>query len=194
MTSYALVSPVRNEQATLGAVGLTLYKQTVPPDEWVIVDDHSLVRLLPFARAIRSPLPADDDVNSGAVRARDVYAFEAGVENFTGSYDFVGKLDGDVALISDYYERLLERFDADPTLGVAGGVCYENGSPVAVTTQGSVRGAARLYRWDCWERVTPLDKHLGWDGIDLVRAHLAGYTTESFAIPFDHLRPAGTRR
>ena len=44
MTSYALVSPVRNEQATLGAVGLTLYKQTVPPDEWVIVGEAAAVR------------------------------------------------------------------------------------------------------------------------------------------------------
>jgi biofilm PGA synthesis N-glycosyltransferase PgaC len=204
LSRYALVTPARNEQDTLGVVGLSLSRQTTPPAAWIIVDDHStdrtwlvaqeLERLLPFTIALRSPNPQAGPLNQGAVNGRDVLAFEAGVRALAQRPEFIGKLDADVGLSTTYYQQLLARFHDDPKLGIAGGSCFERGREVFVAP-GSVRGAARLYRWECWEAISPLEQQLGWDGVDLIRAQLAGWTTQSFReIRFDHLRPAGERR
>ena len=39
--------------------------------------------------------------------------------------DVVVKLDADVSLEPDYFERLLAAFAADPQLGIASGTCFE---------------------------------------------------------------------
>ena len=41
------------------------------------------------------------------------------------SFSHIGKLDGDTLLPPDYLEEMLERFEADPGLGVAGGALTE---------------------------------------------------------------------
>lgn len=203
---YAVVSPVRNEEATLGWLASSLYRQSRHPQEWVIVDDHStdstwemanrIGELIPWAHAIRSPLAAVGGVHEGAGQGRDVAAFEAGVAALRHRPDFVGKLDGDLTLEPNYYERLLYEFADDPTLGITGGICWEYGargwSPVTVA-RGHVRGAARLYRWQCWLDVSPLPRRIGWDGVDLVKAALRGWSIRSTECRFFHERPVGAR-
>jgi glycosyltransferase involved in cell wall biosynthesis len=204
--AYALISPVRNEELTLGWLASSLSNQSVQPAKWVIVDDHStdstwqmaqaIADLLPWAMAVRSPRPPVGALGEGAGFGRDVAAFEAGVNVLGHTPNFVGKLDGDLALDANYYECLLEAFDEDPRLGITGGVCWEEGptgwGPVQVAAD-HVRGAARLYRWDCWVEVSPLPQRIGWDGIDLVRARLAGWNVRSCETRFFHERPVGAR-
>ena len=81
--------------------------------------------------------------------------------------DVVVNLDADVSFEPDFFERLLDAFAADPTLGIASGTCYEleggdwrerhvtgstvwgatRGLPLGVPAAGpSARGAARLGR------------------------------------------------
>jgi GT2 family glycosyltransferase len=111
--------------------------------------------------------------------------------------DVVVKLDADVSVDPDYFERQLDAFDADPRLGIAGGACLElrrgMWRPVDVT-EGHVRGAARAYRRQCLDDVSPLEEGVGWDGIDALKASLHGwrtYTVEGLA--FYHHRPLGDR-
>jgi GT2 family glycosyltransferase len=205
-TSYAVVSPVRNEQRTLGWLAVSLSRQTVQPNAWVIVDDHStdstwelaceLQAELPWVCAMRSPRPTGGSLGQGAGLGRDVAGFTAGVASLDPAPELVGKLDGDVTLEEDYYERLLAAFAADPLLGIAGGKCWEPGprgwEPITVAHD-HVRGAARLYRRECWQTVSPLPERIGWDGVDLVRARLAGWTVRSIDSRFFHERPVGAR-
>ena len=109
----------------------------------------------------------------------------------------MGKLDGDIELPPDYYERLLGRFRDDPSLGLAGGVLVEptgRGWQLRGTSDlQHVRGALKLYTRDCFETIGGVREMLGWDGVDEVLARMHGYRTRSFpdAIARHH-RPVGT--
>ena len=52
-----------------------------------------------------------------------VHNTEAGVKALTrNDYHYLGLLDADLDFQSDYFETLIRRFDANPRLGLAGGV------------------------------------------------------------------------
>ena len=46
-------------------------------------------------------------------------------------------------------------------------------------TGSTVWGATRAYRWECLQRVLPLEERLGWDGIDEFKANALGWRTET---------------
>jgi hypothetical protein len=202
--SYALVTPARNEAANLRRLAASLEAQTVPPTAWVIVDDGSddetleVARGVAWATALRSP-HADDDVETrGRRTGRDILAFKAGVAALPEEPGFVVKLDADVSLEPDFFERLLAEFDADPTLGIASGICLEQDADGAWrpyhVTRDHVRGATRCWRWACFRDVSPLLERYGWDHVDEITARLRGWSTRSIAgLPFYHHRPVGGR-
>jgi poly-beta-1,6-N-acetyl-D-glucosamine synthase len=202
-----IISPVRNEAAHLRAVITGMAAQTRPPDEWIVVDDgstddtrrllHEAAERLPFLRVIDAPpatLPPGTDRLAHAAAPR---AFNHGLRCARSDFTHVGKLDGDIELEPDYFEQLLQRFGSTPRLGIAGGIVVEpQGGSWRV--QGAshlehVRGALRVYSRDCWEAIGGVREILGWDGIDVVLAHMRGYTTRSFPdLVARHHRPTGT--
>jgi glycosyltransferase involved in cell wall biosynthesis len=201
---YALVTPARNEAENLERLAASLAAQSLQPAEWIVVDDGSedgtfeLAGRLPNARAIRSPYADDDELTRGRRAGRDVIAFKAGVAALAAEPDLVVKLDADVSLDPDFFERLVAEFEADPTLGIAGGVCHERDAqgrwrPYHVTRD-HVRGATRTWRWPCFQLVSPLEDRMAWDVVDELTARLNGWTTRSIAgLPFYHHRTLGER-
>jgi biofilm PGA synthesis N-glycosyltransferase PgaC len=206
---YALVTPARDERENLERLAGSILAQTVVPDAWVIVDDGSVDGTLelaealagahPWIRSIASPGPETHGgaLSRGRGSGRDVIAFNAGIATLPRPSDLVLKLDADVSLDPDYFERLFAVFAADPALGIAGGVCLEleEGRWVPQRVTGDhVRGAVRAYRWPCFTAVTPLVERLGWDGIDEIKARTLGWRTRSLPeLPFRHHRPLGSR-
>ena len=201
-----IVSPVLNEARQIHAVVRGMRSQTRPPDEWIVVDDGSddgTIALLrraavevSFMRVVEAPatsLPAGADRLHHAAEAR---AFNYGLSLSSG-FTHVGKLDGDIELPSRYYERLLERFRDDASLGLAGGVLMEPTS-LGWQLRGNsdlhhVRGALKLYTRECFETIGGVRQMLGWDGVDEVLARMHGYRTRSFPdVVARHHRPAGT--
>jgi glycosyltransferase involved in cell wall biosynthesis len=200
--SYAVVTPARNEAANLPRLAGALRAQTVAPSAWVLVDNDSTDATAAVARSL-GPVAGPTHVLSAAgervpTRGAPVArAFMAGVAALPEAPDVVVKVDADTSMDPDYFERLLDEFAADPELGLASGTCHEleDGRWVArYQTGDSVRGASRAYLWACLQAVLPLDERTGWDGIDELRAHAAGWRTRSFAdLAFRHHRPLGGR-
>jgi glycosyltransferase involved in cell wall biosynthesis len=206
---YAVVTPARNEAANLRRLAGSMEAQLVRPLQWMIVDDGStddtaelaqdLAARIPWVTLMTSPAATRGDaLTLGRSGGRDVVAFQAGIAALDKRPDVIVKLDADVSLAPDYFQQLLERFEGDPKLGIAGGICQEldaTGQWQAVhVTRGHVRGAARAYRWQCFEAVAPLEERLGWDSVDLAKARVAGWGVRSFEeIPFQHHRKMGAR-
>jgi poly-beta-1,6-N-acetyl-D-glucosamine synthase len=200
--SYALISPVRDESENLGRLGRCLGAQTIPPSVWLIVDNGSTdgTREVAGRLAARHPwirnlsVPGDSAARPGQPVVR---AFHAGVAALQELPDVIVKLDADVSMTPDHFERLLEEFALDPTLGIAGGLCLEevDGTWEAVhTTAGHVRGAVRAYRRECLLAVLPLPEAVGWDGIDALKAQVDGWTTRTIdELQFRHHRKLGLR-
>jgi biofilm PGA synthesis N-glycosyltransferase PgaC len=208
--TYALVTPAHNELEHLPRLMRAVSAQTVLPSAWIVVDDGSTDGMRPVADQMAGRVPwlrvmdAPKDVRpewsqipSGRRAGRDVIAFQAGVDSLAELPDIVVKLDADVAFAPDYFERLLSEFARDPQLGVASGTCLELKDGVwseRHVTAGHVWGATRAYRRECLPAVLPLEIRLGWDGVDLLRAALAGWATRTLCdIPFEHHRPEGAR-
>ncbi|MBD3317467.1 MAG: glycosyltransferase, partial [Chitinivibrionales bacterium] len=98
-------------------------------------------------------------------------------------WDFIVKLDGDLSFGPRYFETLLDLFENEPSLGIGGGDVYSvKGGAVELERQPRfhVRGATKMYRRACWEAVGGLLRAPGWDTLDEVKAHMAGFSTRSF--------------
>jgi poly-beta-1,6-N-acetyl-D-glucosamine synthase len=199
---YAVVTPARNESENLRRLAGCMEAQTVLPTRWLIVDNGSTDETPDVARELAeahqwievAAVPGETTPTRGGPVAR---AFMAGVEALEEQPEIVVKLDADVSIDPDYFERHLERFDGDPELGIAGGTCYEleegEWRPRHVTGN-RVRGASRAYRRECLADVLPLENRPGWDGIDEMRAAARGWRSASFQdLVFRHHRQLGRR-
>jgi len=196
---YVLVTPVRDEVATIGRTIAAVASQTVRPHEWVIVSDgstdgtddlvagaarqHSWIRLL--------SLPSRPGRSFAAV----VHNTEAGIRAlFTPDYEYIGLLDADLHFQPSYFESLLGRFAQNPRLGLAGGMVVDPGGRTDRFPRNrlDVPGAVQLFRRICFDQMgglVPIPEG-GWDGITCAMARKAGFETRLCTdLVVDHLKP-----
>jgi glycosyltransferase involved in cell wall biosynthesis len=204
--SYAVVTPVRNERANIKRLAAALVAQRHRALAWVVVDDGSddgttelvaeLAARHPWIHLAAAP-PAEGDLSQGRRGGRVLLAFLHGVEALPGPAGVVVKADADTSFDEDYFHELLVRFAEEPDLGIAGGACYEledGGWVRQRVSETHPRGASRAYRWECLFAVRTLEPHMGWDGVDEVKAALGGYRTRAFNdLAFRHHRRTGAR-
>jgi hypothetical protein len=195
MLSYAVVTPARHEAEHLPALAAAIAAQTLPTRAWIVVDAGSSDGTAAAAGELATVLALDEP--EPAARGLDARAFEAGLAAVPDDVAVVVKVDADVSMPTDYFERLLAAFDADPTLGIASGTCFEQRDGRwrrRNVTGSSVWGAARAYRRACLVDVRPLEPRFGWDGVDEIRANARGWTTRTLSdLPFRHHRREGER-
>jgi glycosyltransferase involved in cell wall biosynthesis len=201
-SSYAAITPVRDEEENLERLAACMVAQTLLPASWLIVDNGSTDGTVALAEALAQDhdwirlahAEAADRARPGAPIVR---AFKAGLEQLDEQPDVIVKLDADVSMGEDYFERILQAFSADPRLGIAGGACLEleDGEWTETYVTGDhVRGASRCYRRECLEAVSPLEERVGWDGIDELKAAVLGWHTRLLRdVPFRHHRRVGER-
>jgi glycosyltransferase involved in cell wall biosynthesis len=204
--SYAVVTPAHDEAENLPRLAAALAVQTVPPAEWIVVEDASsddtaaVLRRLTgehaWLRVVEAP-PRDPGLLGAPRGGRVVRAFSAGLDAVGPEPGLVAKVDADISFGPEYFERLAGGFAADSHLGIASGTCYQedgDGWRQFYGTAASVWGAARVYRRTCLEQILPLEERMGWDGIDVVRANVEGWATEILLdLPFFHHRLEGSR-
>jgi biofilm PGA synthesis N-glycosyltransferase PgaC len=204
-----IVSPVRNEAAHIERVVRAVAAQELAPAKWIVVDDRSdddtreiLRRLepeVPFLTVLDAPSPPAGPVRDRLACAAAPRTFNAGLAaaGDRSRYTHVMKLDGDIELPPDYLRRLVERFAADPALGLAGGVLDEptrdGGFRRIEIPRVHVHGALKCYTSACFEAIGGVQERLGWDTIDETYARMRGFTAWSFTdLVSIHHRPLGS--
>jgi hypothetical protein len=200
--SYALVTAARDEEDNLPRLAECVAEQSIEPSAWIIVDTGSSDATPRVAGEIEVELPfvrtlAIEDAALPTRGGPIVRAFLAGLQVLERAPDVVVKLDADLSFASDYFERLLDAFAADPRLGIASGICteFQQGAwrPL-FGTRSHVWGASRAYRWACLQDVLPLEERQGWDEIDSIKAQVGGWHARTLPdAPFRHHRTMGAR-
>jgi glycosyltransferase involved in cell wall biosynthesis len=191
-SKYLIVTPVRDEVQYIEKTAKSVVAQTILPSEWIIVDDGSTDGTDKILDEYSSRFSWIKVVHRGnrGYRAAGGGVIEAFYEGYCvmsdTSFEFIVKLDGDLSFEKDYFEKCLAHFESEPDLGIAGGtVCMLENNELKVDSISDppfhVRGATKIYRRECWEKISPLVKAPGWDTIDEVKANLHGWTTRTFA-------------
>ena len=201
---YALVTPCRDEAQYARRTLDSVTGQSVPPAIWVIVDDGSkdqtpqilaeYAQRFPYIKIIRRADRGDRKLGGGVIDA-----FYTGYDMIDpADYDYVCKFDLDLDLPQTYFERLMDRMEADPRIGTASGKPFfvADGKKVWETCgdENSV-GMIKFYRTECFRQIGGFVRELMWDGIDCHRCRMLGWLAVSWDDPqlaFEHLRPMGT--
>ena len=203
LVKYIVISPVRNEAQYLPQTIRCMVAQSVCPTEWILVDDGStdstgtiIVAAAgqhPWIKVIHRKDRGFRQAGGGVIDA-----FYTGCQSISDlDWQFLVKFDGDLSFPADYFEQCLERFGADPKLGIGGGtICNKANGCLEVESKIDpvfhVRGATKIYRRACWEQIDGLIRAPGWDTVDEVKANMLGWSTRTFPeLKLVHHRPAG---
>lgn len=201
---YVLVSACRNEESYIEGLINCIAAQTLQPVRWVIVDDGSTDDTYTRAMVSSSALHFIQTVKMSAGHPRSftsqVFAAQHGFEITKGlPFEYIGFLDADIRVDSDYYERLIHFFQTNSRLGLIGGsVIDKYDDRTENIRQGSehfhVAGAVQFFRRECFEQIggyIPIEGG-GQDTIADVMAMMHGWQVQAFPeIKALHLRPGG---
>jgi poly-beta-1,6-N-acetyl-D-glucosamine synthase len=201
---YIIITPSRNEQKYIGKTIESVVSQTVQPVQWIIVNDGSTDqtgRIIDEAAQRHGWIRTLHRADRGVRRAGGgvMEAFYAGFELLSNQrWDYLVKLDGDVTFEPDFFERCFAMFAAEPRLGIGGGLICNlvNGTlcpESRVDPPFHVRGATKIYKYECWQAIGGLVQVTGWDTVDELKANMLGWSTCTFNdIKIVHHRPAGS--
>lgn len=188
--SYVLITSARDEEACIEKTIQAVVSQTILPEKWVIVSDGSTdrtaaivadyVKRFDFIELLR--LPRDGQRSFGA----KVNAIHTGYAELSSrKFQFIGNLDADVSFDSQYYARLLQHFEENPRLGIAGGIILEliNGQFCGQNiSRNSVAGAIQFFRRHCYGKIggyIPLEAG-GEDAVMEILARKHGWQVQTF--------------
>ena len=201
---YVLISPAHNEEAFIQKTLDSMVAQTLLPERWVIVDDgstdctaeivESYEKQYPWIELLRRPRGSDRSF------AGKVYAFNLGLNRVASlPFEVLGNLDADLSFDPDYLAFLIEKFLADPKLGVAGTPFTQNGgydtAHDSFEGENHVAGGCQLFRRRCFEEIGGYVPNGigGVDWIAVTTARMKGWKTRSFLEKrFHHYRSLGT--
>ena len=198
---YYVVIPAHDEELYIAQTLDSLISQSIKPSNVVIVDDHSSDRTSKITLTYVEKYDYIDMVHreSDSLHlpgSKVIKAFNLGLDGLDENYDVIVKLDADLILPPDYFEKILKAFESDSKIGMAGGFAYieKNGNweLESLTDKDHIRGAFKAYRKECFKDIGGLRSAMGWDTADELLAQYHGWkihTDESLIVK--HLKPTG---
>jgi glycosyltransferase involved in cell wall biosynthesis len=196
---HIVITPVFNEGKYISTYIQSVVNQTRRPDLLVLVDDNStdnsreiIMEFCSKYNWIRYIFHSSENKKSQGRKV--VNAFNYGVQQFDlTEFDCISKLDSDLELPGDYFERVSNAF-LEPGIGITGGIICEldaDGNWVQkLQARYHIRGALKSYRMTCFNSIGGLKPVLGWDGIDEMNAMYLGWNTKIIDVNVKHFRPA----
>ncbi len=198
---YYTIIPAYNEEAFIALTLQSLAQQTVLPAKTVVVNDNSTDGTADIAKQFSEKHSWISLVNKTSQNihlpgSKVIRAFNTGYETIDEDYDIIVKLDADLILPSDYFEKVLEVFKNNPKAGMAGGFAYieKSGQWILenLTDKDHIRGAFKAYRKECFLQMGKLRPAMGWDTVDELLTKFYGWQVITIdSLKVKHLKPTG---
>lgn len=188
MKNYLVITPCKNEEKNILALGDSIVKQTILPSLWLIVDDGSddstpnkLKQLISNYEWIRVHTIENSKRDLSFHYSEVVtLGFELAMkiaEDKKISFDYIGLIDADMILSMDFFEKIIDRFENNLNLGIASGTAQfqkRNNLFVESGRDNLPIGGLRVWRKDCFLR-TGFPRSYSADSVSNVLAILDGW-------------------
>lgn len=199
--NYYIIIPAYNEEQFIELTLQSIVNQTILPKKLVIVDDNSTDKTFEIAEKYVEKFSFISAIknNSEAIHlpgSKVVKAFNKGLSQLDDDYDVIVKLDSDLILPLNYFEKILKHFNSDDEIGMVGGFAYieKDGNWILenLTDKDHIRGAFKAYRKETFKQIGGLKPAMGWDTVDELLCKFYNWkiiTDESLKVK--HLKPTG---
>ena len=201
LNKYTIVIPAHNEEEFIRITLDSLVNQTLLPYEVIVVNDNSTdstQNIIEEYTKKYSWIKLLNRISKGEHQpgSKVINAFLAGYEITQKDYDIIVKLDADLDIPTNYFETIINHFNSDEKIGMAGGFAYieKNGNWILenLTDKDHIRGAFKAYRKEAYDEIEGLRPHMGWDTVDELLCKYYNWkivTDETLIIK--HLKPTG---
>jgi len=198
---YYIIIPTYNEESFIQLTLDSLANQTVLPSKVIVVNDNSTDKtpeiVSTFAK--ENPFVSLINRNSEAIHlpgSKVIQAFHEGEKYIDDNYDILVKIDGDLIFPPNYFETIINHFESDSRIGMAGGFCYieKNGDWVLenLTDKDHIRGALKAYRKETFQEIGGLKPAMGWDTVDELLCKFYNWkVVTDTSLHVKHLKPTG---
>ena len=175
LNKYTIVIPAHNEEEFIRITLDSLVNQTLLPYEVIVVNDNSTDSTQSIIEEYTkkySWIKLLNRISKGEHQpgSKVINAFLAGYEITQKDYDIIVKLDADLDIPTNYFETIVNHFNSDEKIGMAGGFAYieKNGNWILenLTDKDHIRGAFKAYRKEAYNEIEGLRPHMGWDTVD----------------------------
>ena len=199
MKKFAIVTPVKDEINFFPKTVNSILSQEVKPQKWIIIDDGSedgTTELIKKAEKENDWIEGIYREPNKSRKPGGEFVLKIGLDKLNlDDYEFIVRMDGDLEFESNYFRVLFEKFDDDPKLGIASGVCFitRDGKQIEEKhSRNHTRGPLKTYRTQCYKDIGGLLNCLGWDSIDELKANMLNWNTQSFPeLRIHHLKKTG---
>lgn len=200
MNIYCVI-PTYNEEAFISKTLASIVAQTYLPKKIVIVNDNSTdgTQTIIDSYVAKYDWIAsvyNSSENKHLPGSKVIRAFQKGFESLDKHFDIIIKLDADLILPTNYFEKIVETFQCNNRIGMVGGFAYieKNGDWILenLTDKDHIRGAFKAYRKECFDEIGGLQPAMGWDTVDELLCRY--YNWQIVTLPelkVKHLKPTG---
>lgn len=199
--NYYVVIPAHNEAQHIALTLESLVNQSVLPTKVVVVNDNSTDETENIVNSFIEKYNWISLVNNSSDAkhlpgSKVILAFNKGLETLDQNYDVIVKADADLIFPKNYFETIINHFQSDAKIGMAGGFCYieKNGEWILenLTDKDHIRGALKAYRKTCFEQIGGLRTAMGWDTVDELLCKFYNWKVKTDAsLHVKHLKPTG---
>lgn len=197
---FAIVTPVKDEEKYFVKTIDSVLSQEYRPQKWIIINDGSTDRTGEIVEELGKKNDWVEGIhirNHSQRKPGGESVLDIGIKRLNlNSYDFFVRMDGDLSFDKSYFKRLFSKFEQNPKLGIASGVCYAPSDGKLIEEKHPrfhTRGPLKTYRIQCYFDIGGVERCLGWDTIDEIKSNMLGWQTRSFPdLKIVHLRKTQT--
>jgi glycosyltransferase involved in cell wall biosynthesis len=184
--SYTVIIPCKDGEATIEQTLQSVFAQSIPAQEIVVLDDASRDRTPHILKKYPQVHTVRLEHNLPRNWTRVAMLFALGVKSMSKPVDFVMISGDDCFFDETYVEQLLDEFAKDPSLLVCSGSHVRQ----KIVDEAAPHGAGRVFRYTFLRSLLPWQVTAAWESWVLFKALQVGGKSRRFAtVSYRHLKP-----